>query len=246
MSKFGALVRRELAVYYVSPMAYIILTAFLEANGFVFWYTMTATALARSALSFAQIQQWMVYLLTLITPLITMRLIAEEKSRGTIETMMTAPVSEWSFVLAKYTASLLFVCYLLFPTVCYVVLAAKYGDVDAGAIFAGYLGILLAIAAMLAIGTLISAMAASQITAGVITLVSTLMLMMVSLVAPRLPEGEWWSRIARDGSEHINIIGHMESFTRGIVDSRSTIYLMSVVFLFLFLTVKVIDSRRWR
>jgi ABC-2 type transport system permease protein len=188
----------------------------------------------------------MIYLLTLVTPLITMRLIAEEKSRGTIETMMTAPVSEWSFVLAKFLASFLFVCYLVFPTICYVVLAGKYGDVDKGATLVGYIGILLGIAPILAIGLLISSLSANQITAGVLTLIASMLLMILPLIAIRLPEGSWWSEFLRGAFDQVNILGHMEAYARGVLDSRSCVYLVSVVFLFLFLTVRILESRRWR
>src|SRR5262245_3084487 len=137
MRNYAALVRRELSVYFVSPMAYIILTAFLVLNGVLFYWVMAEFAAARQPVQFGVMQTWMVNLLTFITPLVTMRLIAEEKNRGTIETMMTAPIGEWQFVFAKFSAAFCFIAYLLLPTVCYAVLAAKYGTVDAGATAAG-------------------------------------------------------------------------------------------------------------
>jgi len=257
VTNYAALVRRELAVYFVSPMAYIILTAFLLVNGLFFGWSMDEFAARRSPVNYGWIQQWMVYLLTLIAPLITMRLIAEEKSRGTIETMMTAPVSEWQFVLAKFSAAFLFVAYLLLPTVCYAILAAKFGTVDFGAAAAGYVGMLIAVAAVLALGLCISATCANQITAGVLTLIASLALIIMPMIARVLPQGEVnavflginWGVfvVALRGALHqMNLLGHMEAFSRGIVDFGALVYFLSVVGLFLFLTARIVESRRWR
>ncbi|MBI2932464.1 MAG: ABC transporter permease [Planctomycetes bacterium] len=246
-TNYAALVRRELSVYFISPMAYIILTAFLFLSGGLFCKLMFDFADARMPVEYGAMQKVMVSLLTFVTPLVTMRLIAEEKNRGTIEIMMTAPISEWAFVLAKFTAAFVFVSYLLSPTICYVILAAKYGVVDLGAVAAGYAGILLAIGAVLALGLCISAMCANQITAGVLTLIGALALIIMPLIGSLFPpHATGLVGIVQRVFEHVNLLGHMDSFSRGIVDARPAVYLLSVIFLFLFLTVRVVESRRWR
>lgn len=246
MTNLRALVRRELGVYFVSPMAYIILTAFLIACGMWFWVLMQRFAADRMPVNYAEMQSFIVSILTLVTPLITMRLIAEERGRGTIETMLTAPVSEWQFVLAKFVSAFVFVCYLIGPSVCYAMLAAKYGSIDVGAVAAGYFGMLLAISAVLAIGLCISAMTSSQIVAGVLTLIAALLLIFLPFVAPVFQHGDgFFMRILRAVFLHVNLLGHMESFSRGIVDTQPIVYLSSVVFLFLFLAVRVLEARRW-
>lgn len=244
MSNYLALVRRELGVYFVNPLAYIILTAFLFATGAIFYALMLSFQESRQPVHAGSLQFWIVQILTLVSPLITMRLVAEERSRGTLETMLTAPVSEWQFVLGKFTAALLFVGYLILPTVCHVVLAAKYGTVDFGATLAGYVGILLSVGAILAMGTFISSLCRNQMTAGVLTLIAALMLIAMDWVARFLPKGGV-ADVARAVFTYLNLLGHMESFVRGIVDTRPFAYFGSVTFLFLFLTVRVLESRRW-
>src|SRR5258706_14178823 len=135
--------RREMGVYFVSPIAYIILTFFLAVSGMIFYTTMLGYAVQKTPAGLTETQQWIVTLLTLLCPLITMRLIAEEKNRGTIETLMTSPVAEWQFVLAKYFAALLFTAYLLLPTAFYAVFLSAYSTLALQATTVGYAGVLL-------------------------------------------------------------------------------------------------------
>jgi ABC-2 type transport system permease protein len=242
-----ALVRRELSAYFISPMAYIILTAMLAVSGFTFYSLMLGYAQTHQPAQMGGTLNWLVFLLTLVCPLITMRLIAEEKNRGTIETMMTAPIGEWQFVLAKYVAAVLFVAYLLLPTSFYAAFIGAYGWLDFKGMLAGYLGVMLTLGAVLSIGLFISSLASNQITAGVVTLIVAISLMTVSALTGSLKPGtSMFLKVARNVLNYLAILNHVEEFSKGVIDTRPLVYLLSVSFLFLFLTVRVIESRRWR
>ena len=246
MGNMIAVVRRELGAYFISPMAYIILTAILFASGLVFYFNMIGYAQNKMPATLTDTTYWLVFLLTLVCPLVTMRLIAEEKSRGTIETLMTAPLSEWQFVVGKYLAALLFVGYLLLPTVFYAAFVAAYGRLDYTGMAAGYLGVMLTIGAVLAIGLFVSALSANQITAGVVTLIVAIMLMLVSMGTNIIRPTSDFIRIVRDVLGYVGILNHVEQFSRGVIDTRPLVYLLTVIVLFLYGTIRAVESRRWR
>ncbi|HVR86200.1 MAG TPA: ABC transporter permease, partial [Planctomycetota bacterium] len=178
MRNFLALTRRELGVYFVSPMAYIILTSLLAIAGSVFYTTMSKAAENQLPVEFAQTLAFIVYIIVLTSPLVTMRLIAEEKNKGTLEIMLTAPISDAAFVLAKFAAAMVLLAYLLVLTLGYLVIISRYGLVDYGAVVCGYFGVFLVGAVIYSIGLLVSSLCGSQVTAGVITLAVALLLVM--------------------------------------------------------------------
>ncbi|HZE98522.1 MAG TPA: ABC transporter permease [Planctomycetota bacterium] len=242
MKNFLALTRRELGVYFVSPMAYIILTALLAIAGWAFWSTMANAAEARLPVDFSGTLAMVVYIVVLSSALVTMRLIAEEKSKGTLEIMLTAPVSDAAFVLAKFAASMVLLVYLLVLTVGYLVIISRYGLVDYGAVACGYLGVLLTGAVTYSIGLFVSSLCSSQVTAGVITLAVSLLLILADLLGANLAEGTFW----REFLGYIDLTRNFGDFLRGVVDRSRLVYLTSVVAFFLFLTTRVVESRRWR
>ncbi len=242
MSTFLALARRELGVYFVSPMAYIILTALLLISALVFGGSVESFSRERLPFSFEGTLYWMGWLLIVAGPLVTMRLVAEEKSRGTLETLMTAPVTDAQFVLAKFAAAVLFMLYLLVPTAGFVAVISRYGQVDLGAVACGYLGVALAVAATYSIGLFISALCANQITAGVITLVVVLILFFASFFGYGVSAEPWW----REVMEVADLNRSVADFFKGVVDTQRLVYLLSVTCFFLFLTARAVQSRRWR
>ncbi len=246
MRSLVALTRRELGSYFISPMAYIILTAFLLVSGALFYFGMLRSAADRAPADFSRLQAMLVSLLNFICPLVTMRLIAEEKTRGTIETMMTSPVSEWQFVLSKYIASLLFVTYLVLPTVFYTAFVDSFGTLDVTGTVVGYIGVLLTVGAILSIGLFISALASSQITAGVVTLIVSMGLMLTSFFASALKGDAPFTVTAREVLTRIDLLAHVDDFARGVVDTRPIVYLVGVIVFFLFMSVRAVESRRWR
>jgi ABC-2 type transport system permease protein len=242
MRTFLAMTRRELGVYFVSPMAYIILTALLAVAGWAFWSTMANAAESRLPVDFSGTLAMVVYIVVLTSSLVTMRLIAEEKSKGTLEIILTAPISDAAFVLAKFAASMVLLVYLLVLTIGYLAIISRYGLVDYGAVACGYLGVLLVGAVTYSMGLFVSSLCSSQVTAGVITLALSLLLILADLLGSNLAEGSFW----REFLGYVDLTRNFGDFLRGVVDRSRLVYLTSVVAFFLFLTTRVVESRRWR
>ena len=241
-----ALFRRELGVYFVSPMAYIILTCMMLIFGIFFWMGTRAAATMNAPFVFSEAFVSIAGIMVFVAPIITMRLIAEEKSRGTLETLMTAPVTELQVVLAKYAATLAFLLFLLLPTVAHAILISKYGSIDVPEAVAGYIGLYVTTAALFAIGVFVSSVCTSQVTAGVVTFVVTFILLLTQVIAPHIPTNSIIGSAARTVVELLNPYRNMPDFTRGIIDTRAIVYSITLIVFFLFLSVRALESRRWR
>lgn len=242
MKNFLALTRRELGVYFVSPMAYIILTAILVISGQVFVSTMAGAAANQEPVHFQQTLQWLVMVVVITSALVTMRLIAEERKQGTLEIILTAPISDAAFVLAKFAAAMVLLVYLLALTVGYLVIISRYGQVDVGAALCGYFGLLLVGGVLYSIGLFISSLCSSQITAGVLTFSVSVLLILANAMLPQLPD----TSPVRPLLAYVDLAVNFSDFLRGVVDRTRLVYLLSVIFFFLFLTTRVVESRRWR
>lgn len=243
MRNFLALARRELGVYFVSPTAYVILTAMLLLSGFVFIKSMELAAANRLPVDFSTTLSSVSFIIVVSAGLVTMRLIAEEKSRGTLEIALTAPVTETQFVLGKFAATLVLLLGQLAVTGGLVLIISRYGKIDAGAILCGYLGVLLVGGAIYAIGLFISSLCDSQVTAGMITFVVGLLLLAAQFAYedPKL-HSPWILPLLRA----LALTEHVSDFMRGVVDTGRLVTLACVTGYFLFLTVRVVESRRWR
>jgi ABC-2 type transport system permease protein len=242
MRTFAALARRELGVYFVSPSAYVILTVLLLLGGSAFTNSMAEFSKARVPADFRYTLMFLMGVVCLSTALVTMRLVAEEKSRGTLEIMLTAPVSEVQFVLAKYAAALVLLAYLLLPTTAYAFIVGLYSPVDAGAVACGYFGLLLVGAVTYSIGLFISSLCTSQVTAGLITFLLAAFLLLAGTLAQFLPLESG----VRPALEAVDLSRHFADFLKGVVDRSRLSILLSLAAFFLFLTVRVLQSRRWR
>lgn len=240
------LTRRELGVYFVSPMAYIILTGLLLIFGWMFWGEMKRSSEAMMPFYFSGLMANISFIVVFITPIVTMRLLAEEKNRGTMEILMTAPVTETQVVIAKFLAAVTLLVFLLVPTLLHAVMAAKYGTMDWGALFAQYFGVLLLGAGMFAIGLFVSSLCQSQVTSGVITFVLVFLLVLTSILVDHMPTIHGWQRVARDVVETLDPFRYLPDFLRGIIDVRPVTYFLSLVVLFNFLSIRALESRRWR
>jgi ABC-2 type transport system permease protein len=238
-----ALARRELGVYFVSPMAYVILASMMILSGYVFVKSMEQAAVTRVPADFSMTLSSISFIVMISSGLVTMRLIAEEKSRGTLEIALTAPVTEAQFVLGKFAATLVLLLAQLAVTAGFVVIISRYGQIDLGAIACGYAGVLLVGATIYAIGLFISSLCTSQVTAGMITLVVCMLLIAVQVAAesPAL-QNRWFMPLLRAFA----LSEHISDFMRGIVDTGRLTTLLSLIGYFLFLTVRVVESRRWR
>ncbi len=246
MKAFLATVERELRSYFLSPLAYIVLTVLLLVNGFVFWLIVSFLSDPRAGfgapleLFFGQtFFFWLVLLF--LTPVLTMRLLSEERRSGTVEVLMTAPVTEAQVVLGKFVAALVLYVLLWLPTLVYAGILARYSTVHWGPVASGYLGILGIGAVFLSAGLLASSLTKSQLVAALITFVLLVPLFTFGLLE-NLVHGENVQKVF----QYLNLWQHMEDFSRGIVDTRRLVYYASATGLFLFLATRSLALKKWR
>jgi ABC-2 type transport system permease protein len=249
-----SLFRREFSAYWVSPIAYVVLVVFLAVTGMLFYLTIDLlTTEGPEGIRFpmqrilGDVNFWLVFLF--IPPLLTMRLFAEERSTGTLEMLMTAPVTDWQVVLCKYLAALAFYLVMWLPTLLYLPVLLDFDwntfepGIDPGPVLASYLGVVLAGAMFLALGLFVSNLVRSQMVAALISLALGLVFILVGIWRPDMDTGGLAYRVLY----FITVPLHFQrDFTRGIVDSRHLILYLSLTVLFLFLTVRSLESRRWR
>jgi len=245
MTGAWVVMKRELGSFFVSPLAYVVLTSWLVWNGVVFW--MLTEFYARNAVSsgassplsgfFGGSALFFIPLLVFV-PVLTMRLVAAEKQTGTIETLMTAPVSEASVVVGKYGASILIWCVLWLPTLIYAWIMSQHGSVDWGATASSYLGIFCLGAYFMAVGLLMSVLAPTQIIAAVLSFVTLGVLFTVGI-------GEFvLDGTAREVCAYLSMWGHMQSFSKGVIDTRYLVFDLSVAILAVGLSVGALKARK--
>ncbi len=246
MSAVWATFTRELRAYFFSPLAYVVLFFFLMVNGIVFTLVISFLNDPRSpggpplTLFFGGTLFFWLTLIFLL-PVLTMRLLSEEYKSGSIEVLMTAPVSEGQVVAGKYLAALGFYLFLWLPTVAYAGMIAHFNTVDWGPVAAGYVGILGIGAMFLAVGLFASAMSKNQLVAAIITFAFLIFLFAVGFLE-NLVNGD----LAKRAIGYVNLLDHMDEFAKGIVDSRRLVYYLSVTLFFLFLTARALEDRKWR
>lgn len=236
MKKIPALFKRELISYFCSPIAYIVLVVFLVISGYFFWYILGVTMEASLRFTLSN----MSIILLFISPAITMRLLAEEKRSGTLETLMTDPVTDAEVVLAKFLASLVFYVFLLVPTLSYVFILKAVGNPDMGIIWAGYAGLMLIGGLFLSIGLLSSAVTSNQIISAVVGFVALLLFWVIGFVS------DLGTSKLNKIFGYIGFFEHFDSFRKGIIDTRDIIYFVTAIVLFLFITMRVVESRKWK
>ena len=235
--------RRELRAYFFSPLAYVVLCFFLLVSGVIFIFLVGQLNDPRSGggppLGFFFQTTWL--LLLLIVPVLTMRLISEELRSGSIEVLMTAPVTEGQVVAGKFLAALAFYGILWLPTVVYAISINLYEKVDWGPVAAGYLGILLIGSLFVSIGVFASAMTKSQLLAAMMTVALILLLFLVSLFGSLTTND-----LIKNALGHLNIWDHIEEFASGIVDTRRLVFYLSGTLFFLFLASRALEDKKWR
>jgi ABC-2 type transport system permease protein len=230
--------RRELKAYFVSPMAYVVSAIYLAVMGgffgFVLYYSQEAT------LRYVFLNAIPLLFLVLVAQILTMRLLADEQRQGTLELLLTSPVRDWEVVLGKYLAALGAFGAMLALTVYFPVTLLRVGNPDVGIMLASYLGYILLGASLLAIGLFASSLTQNQIVAAVIGIGISLILWLSGAVADLVG--------ASIGGifTYLPIFDHFMDFVRGIIDTKDIIYYLSLIGFFLFLAVRVVESRRWK
>ena len=228
---------KEIQIYFSSPTAYIVGMMFLALTGFFFARDLNdANALANLDGFF----DGATIILLLLAPALTMRLMAEEQKLGTIELLLTSPVRDWEVVVGKYLAAFVFLLATVALTLYYTVLLFVFASPDPGPIYSGYLGLILYGGAALAVGLLCSTLTSNQIVAAVVAMGILLVMFFADLASNNL--GGLTSTIIGE----LSIRSHFSDFVRGIVDTKDIIYFLSVIAFFLFLTIRALESRRWR
>jgi ABC-2 type transport system permease protein len=247
-----AIAHKELRSYFSSPMAYIIIGFFALPFG-VFFY-LYLDAFVRQGMQMAEMggsmnvnQQVIRYVLQnasviilFIMPMITMRTYAEEKRSGTIELLLTSPVTDLEIILGKFFGALGLYVAMLLVTLLYIAILFVYGNPEWRPLVACYLGLLLMGGAFLSLGLLISSTTNNQIVAGIVSFIVFLMLWIVGWFADTA--GPMMGTITR----YLSITEHFDDFSKGIIDTKHVIYYLSLITLGLFLTAKSVDSERWR
>jgi ABC-2 type transport system permease protein len=238
MSHSITIARRELASYFYSPIAYVAMTLFLLATGALFWGDFQPG----QPVAMRTIFDWMVWLLVFVAPVLCMGLLAQEWATGTFETLVTAPLTDAEVVLGKFLGAFLFFIFLLAPTLLYVAMLALYGRPDLGPIFAGYVGILLVGGLFCAIGLFCSSLTRSQVVAAV---AAAAVLFLITIVpwwaVAKTPLAGWWRTAADQG-----VLSRYADFSKGVIDAANVVFFLAATGVFLFLTVKVVESRRWK
>jgi ABC-2 type transport system permease protein len=232
-----AIFKKEMRVYFVSPLAYVFLGVFLFLAGLFFYMGVTMTGEASLRVMLGNLSITLLFLL----PLLTMRHFAEERRTGTYELMMTAPVPLWALLAGKWAASLTLCLLLLAGTGLFPLVLAYYGDPDWGVIATSYLGLTLLCGAFVSAGLFTSSLTDEPVAAG---------LGGVLVLLPFWLAGSASDLVTADGPRevmrHISFLTHIEPFTRGVVDSADVAWFALFTFAFLFLTWRSIESRRWR
>ena len=247
MNGFLPIYKREMLSLWVTPLAWVLWLVFLLLQGGIFYnivrhfsnLTDLSVDLGPLQAYFGQQSVLISVTLLLLCPALSMRLFAEERKSGTIEALLTAPVSPAGAVLGKYLATLSTYALIWLPTLLYAVLLRDTGSVDWGALLASYLGVFGIGSSYLAIGLLMSTMTKSQLIAMMLTV-----LVQFGIFVLGIGEYVFDAGPLRDVCAHVSLAGQMEEFSKGIVDLRRLVFDASLAALALFMAVRVVDS--WR
>ena len=255
MQNIPAIWHREMKSYFVSPVAYVVLTIFLILAGLFFFgnlaevvqYTLSQAQMGQAgqpidapAYVVRTLFDTLNVILLFLIPMLTMRLFAEERKQKTLELLLTAPISNIEAILGKYLASLTFFAILLASTAFTISPLFIYGQPDVKPILSAYLGLFLYGAALLALGLFISTLTENQIVAVVITFGVSLTFWMFSIF------GSSATGTARDVIGYISITSHLDDFIKGVIDTSHIIYYITFAFVWLFLAYRSLESMRWR
>jgi ABC-2 type transport system permease protein len=256
MKNILAITNKELRVYFTSPMAYVVIAMFLLVNGYLF-YNIVMFA-AEQGMRMMQFQQSlpqinvnemifrpifhnMAIIMILTLPMLTMRLLAEEKKARTTELLMTSPVTLNQIILGKYLATVLVFASMLLLTGFMPAMMEYFADLKWVPVLTGYLGLLLLGGVFLSLGLLASSLTENQVIAGFVGFGLILLIWLLG-----------WMAKADSGSAVSSVIGylsvgeHFDSFVKGLIDTGDLIYLLSLITVGLFFTHRVLESQRWK
>jgi ABC-2 type transport system permease protein len=248
-----AIAGKELRGYFASPIAYIVIGAFALLFGYFFYaavafFNRQSMQMAMGMGGSMNINQMLVtpvfvnatVMMLFLLPAITMRTYAEEKRSGTIELLLTSPITDTEIILGKFLGAMGLYASMLAVTLIHVGLLFWFGNPEWKPIASAYLGLLLMGGCFISVGLLISSLTKNQIVAGVVTFAVFLMLWVINWI------GVFVGPTAQAILSHLSITDHFDDFSRGVIDTKHLVYYISFISLGLFLTAKSVDSERWR
>ncbi|HNQ24168.1 MAG TPA: ABC transporter permease [Phycisphaerae bacterium] len=239
MQNVPTVMRRELAAYFLSPIAYIVAAVFLLTAGLAFGLG-TFRAGGEASLR-PMFDGWIMVILVFVIPVLTMRLLAEEVRAGTIEMLMTAPVTEVDVVLGKFLGAYVYYLVLLVIMLVYPLILSFFGPVDGGLLACHYLGLLLLGALYISVGLFFSACTPHQMIAVLLSLAVLVLMTFASHALAQKVTGALRALL-----QQLSIRAHFMDFVRGLVDLNHVVFFLTTTVFFLFLTVKWLEMRRWR
>jgi len=255
MKGFAAVFKREIYAFFASPIFYVVGTIFLVLSGYFFYTSVAYFSLISfqaaqnphmagqvnlSEMVIKPLLNDMSIVLLLIVPLLTMRLLAEEKKNGTIELLLTYPIRELAVLLGKYLATLCVILLLLSVTACYLIMLSWFGTLEWGLVLTGYCGLALMAASFVSLGLFASALTQNQIIAAVLGFGALLMFWIIGWI------GSMSGPMVNKVVTYLSLGEHLETFTKGVMDSRDLIYYLNFSVFFIFLTLRYLDSQKIR
>jgi ABC-2 type transport system permease protein len=248
-----AIAAKELRGYFASPIAYIVIGFFALLYGWFFYAILSFFNRQSMQMSMGMggnmnINQMLIgplltnatVVMLFVLPMITMRTYAEEKRSGTIELLLTSPVTDTQIILGKFLGAMGLYAAMLAVTLIHMGLLFLYGTPDWKPVASGYLGLFLMGGCFISLGLLISSLTKNQIVAGMVTFAVFLMLWVINWI------GTFVGPTAQAVLAHVSITDHFDDFARGVIDTKHLVYYLSFISFGLFLTAKSVDSERWR
>ncbi len=250
MRAYWTLVQRELGAHFFSWAGYVVIAVVLFLLGLSsvdLLQRLNGEAIDQPLPGVFYSSWYFWLILMLATPVITMRSFALEKFSGTYETLMTTPVSDWQVVMAKFSGAMAFYAIMCLPLLSWLFVAKPFTHnsivFEQGTVAGTFLGILLWGSLYISLGCLASAITRSQIIAAIISVAAGVSLFLLSYISGNFTSQPGWKAQI---FAHLGLTEHMQDFARGVVDTRPVLFYLSFTALFLFLTLKVVESRRWK
>ena len=238
----GAVLRREFSSFFKSPIGYVFLAAYYLSAGFLFYVTVASYTTQTSFIFY-----YLFYASCILLPILTMKLFSDEKKQKTDQLLLTSPVTLTSLVYGKFFATFFIYGIGVGITLVFSLILAAFNSVDWMVVIGNILGLLLIGAAIIAIGILISSLTESQIVAIILTLAVSLFLLMMDMLASAISSlmSLLGVTVSSDFANSISISQRYNDFTSGILDISNVIFFVSIVVVFNFITVRILEKRRW-
>ena len=235
MNNIITIYKKELRSYFTSPVAYIVMVVFLIITG---WFFTNGLFLA-NVVSMRSVFDIIPFILLFFIPAISMRTFAEEKKSGTIELLLTKPITDYDIVIGKFLSTLSLAAITFLPTLVYVVSLKFLGPLDIGSIISAYIGLILMCGIYVGIGLFASSLTENQVIAFIVSFLIVFILFMMNKILVFIPAP--FNSIL----EYISSDYHFTSIARGVLDTRDLIYYFSGIYIMLLLTKASLESRKW-